>query len=87
MPEPILTEYANGDKKWSLNGRWHREDGPAMEYSNGTKQWLLNGKYHREDGPAIEYPDGSKTWWLNNEQYTEEVYVMIQFMKGVNIYV
>ena len=50
-------------------------------------QWLLNGKYHREDGPAIEYPDGSKTWWLNNEQYTEEVYVMIQFMKGVNIYV
>ena len=24
-------------------GKWHREDGPAIEYPNGTKEWWLNG--------------------------------------------
>ena len=44
------------------------------------------GQFHREDGPAIEDANGSKQWWLNDKQYTEEEYVMIQFMNGVNIY-
>ena len=57
---------------WQLNGKVHREDGPAVEYANGSKEWYRNGKYHREDGPAIEWADGSKYWWLNGKQYTEE---------------
>ena len=36
--------YTNGDKCWYLNGKLHREDGPAIEYSNGHKEWFLNGK-------------------------------------------
>ena len=37
-----------------LNGKLHREDGPAIEDSDGDKYWYLNDKLHREDGPAIE---------------------------------
>ena len=86
MPEPILTELPNGTKEWRLNGKLHREDGPAVENAYGYKEWLLNGQYHREDGPAVEFADGSKSWFLNGKQYTEEEYVMIQFMNGKNIY-
>ena len=32
----------NGDKYWFLNGKFHREDGPAVEYANGDKTWFLN---------------------------------------------
>ena len=34
----------NGNKRWYLNGKLHREDGPAVEGSNGSKTWYLNGK-------------------------------------------
>ena len=55
MIEYTVRVYANGDKSWYLNGKRHREDGPAVEYASGDKFWYLNGKLHREDGPAIEY--------------------------------
>jgi len=64
--------YANGDKHWYLNGKRHREDGPACEYANGDKSWYLNGRYHREDGPAIEYGDGYKAYYLNDKLLTEQ---------------
>ena len=64
--------YANGSKYWYLNGKRHREDGPALERSNGDKSWYLNNKLHREDGPAIEWADGDKCWYLNDEYLTEE---------------
>ena len=79
-------EWANGSKEWCLNGQRHREDGPAVELANGSKAWWLNDKLHREDGPAIEWANGTNEWWLNGKQYTEEEYVMIQFMNGVNVY-
>ena len=64
--------YANGTKEWFLNGKLHREDGPAYEGTNGTKYWYLNGKRHREDGPAYEGANGSKWWYLNGKQLTEK---------------
>ena len=48
-----------------MNGKLHREDGPAVEYANGSKAWYLNGKLHREDGPAVEYSNGDKEWWID----------------------
>jgi len=36
--------YDSGSKEWYLNGKLHREDGPAYEDSDGTKIWYLNGK-------------------------------------------
>jgi hypothetical protein len=72
MIEYTVKVYASGNKSWYLNGKRHREDGPAVEYANGDKAWYLNGKRHREDGPAIEYADGDKSWYLNGENVTEE---------------
>ena len=61
-----------GNKAWYLNGKLHREDGPAIEHADGYKVWYLNGKYHREDGPAIEWADGSKFWYLNGKRHRED---------------
>jgi hypothetical protein len=66
------TEYANGNREWYLDGKLHREDGPAVEYASGSRYWYLNGKLHREDGPAVEGIDGSRRWWINDVKYTEE---------------
>jgi antitoxin component YwqK of YwqJK toxin-antitoxin module len=64
--------YSNGTKEWFLNGKRHREDGPAVEWSDGSKHWYLNGKLHREDGPAVEWSDGSKEWHLNGKLHRED---------------
>ena len=72
MIEYKVKVYANGSKSWYLNGKFHREDGPACEYADGSKLWYLNGKCHREDGPAIEYPDGNKYWYLNGKLHRED---------------
>lgn len=34
----------NGITLWYLNGKLHREDGPAMEFSNGLEFWYLDGQ-------------------------------------------
>ena len=68
MNKPKVKVYPNGNKRWHLNGKLHREDGPTIENANGDKFWLLNGKYHREDGPAIENKDGTKQWYRNGKK-------------------
>jgi hypothetical protein len=62
-----IAELTNGAKAWFLNGKLHREYGPAREWASGSKGWYLNGKQHRVDGPAYERADGTKEWWLNGE--------------------
>ena len=41
-PECKINSY--GTKRWFLNGKYHREDGPAVEYPSGYKVWWLNDK-------------------------------------------
>ena len=55
-----------------VNGKLHREDGPAVEWFNGDKDWYLNGKLHREDGPAIESVTSNKLWYLNGKLHRED---------------
>ena len=62
-----IVEYPNGSKLWYRNGKYHREDGPAIEHSDGTKEWRLNGNLHRVDGPALEGAAGLKQWYLNGQ--------------------
>ena len=56
----------DGSRRWGLNGKLHRENGPAIEQLNGDKVWYLNGELHRVDGPAIDV-GGDKVWYLNGE--------------------
>jgi hypothetical protein len=75
MNESIVYEvvvYSSGTKEWRLNGKLHREDGPAYEHHSGSKTWYLYGNLHREDGPAVERYDGTKEWWLDGESLSEE---------------
>jgi hypothetical protein len=70
--EYTVKVYPYGTKCWYLNGKRHREDGPAVEYSDGDKSWWINGNLHREDGPAIEYSDEDKYWYLDGKRLTEQ---------------
>jgi hypothetical protein len=72
MIEYTVRVYPSGNKTWFLDGKRHREDGPAIEYSNGYKSWYLDGKLHREDGPAIDCSNGDKSWYLNGKKLTEQ---------------
>ena len=55
--------YKNSD------GKYHREDGPAIIWKNGTQEWFLHGKRHRTDGPAIVYADGTEAWYLHDKRH------------------
>ena len=72
MIEYTVKVYDDGSNYWFLNGKLHREDGPACELSDGSKSWYLNGKLHREDGPAVEYFSGQRFWYLNGVEMTEQ---------------
>ena len=72
MIEYTVKVSESGTKSWYLNGKRHREDGPAVEYSNGDKYWYINGKLHREDGPAVEHSDGYKAWFINGKRHRED---------------
>jgi hypothetical protein len=41
-------------KGWYINGKRHREDGPAIEYSDGDKYW---------------YIDDERIFCTNNEEF------------------
>jgi hypothetical protein len=71
MKTYIVTVDDYGTKRWYLDDKYHRVDGPALEYTDGSKEWYLNGKLHRTDGPAVDWVNGEKSWWLNNKEYTE----------------
>ena len=64
-----FTKYhknSNGDKIWTVNGKFHKFDGPARECRNGFTEWYILGKLHREDGPAIvDKTTGAKWWYFN----------------------
>ena len=77
------TTSLDGTKEWYLDGKRHREDGPAYESSGGTKAWWLNGVLHRKDGPAIEHSNGTKEWFLNNKNYSEQDYYKELFKRGL----
>ena len=40
--------YANNDKYWRLNGKYHREDGPAIERADANNYWYLDGIIYTE---------------------------------------
>jgi hypothetical protein len=79
MIEYKVKVYPKGTRRWYLDNKPHREDGPAVEYYGGTKEWYINGQRHREDGPAMEIFNGTNEWYLNDIRYTEE-----QFNKKIN---
>ena len=61
MSQPKMKIDPDGSKRWLLNGKRHREDGPAIEWPDGSKFWFLNGEkvsweqvYRQAKNPEIE---------------------------------
>jgi hypothetical protein len=77
---PELTVDEDGNKEWHIDGKLHREDGPAFVRADGTKYWYVNGKIHREDGPAIEFTNGAKLWYLDGRYYD----IFDKYVKAAN---
>ena len=67
MSDEVISYYDDGksiyQKEWFLNGKLHKEDGPAVigYYLSGDIEyevWYLNGNEHRTDGPSyVEYAE------------------------------
>ena len=54
-----------------LNGKKHREDGPAV-YSPLVKEWWVNGQLHRVDGPARMMSGGSMMFYEHGKLHRKE---------------
>ena len=72
MKEYRVKVYDYKTEWFNLEGKLHREDGPAVEYASGTNAWYINGQLHREDGPAVEWNNGTKSWYLNGINLTKK---------------
>jgi hypothetical protein len=65
--QPVM-KIDQGTKKWMVDGKFHREDGPAVEWEDGTKEWVINNQLHRTAGPAVEWASGRNEWCLYNKK-------------------
>jgi hypothetical protein len=90
--KPTLRKYPNGTQTWWLNGKIHREDGPAVIRPNGTQEWFINGKRHRKDGPAYIESNGIQVWYINDNLHREDGPAIIRqngtkewYLNGKNI--
>ena len=75
MHKNILCESKNGKFKdemgnsfWYLNGKLHREDGPAVEWSNQYKQWFIND---------VELTEEEFNQWLAKKQLKDNLFLFL----------
>ena len=68
---PVKTDE-DGQMTWYLNGKLHREDGPAIEFASGTKEWWLNGKFIVSTGPDIEKALFTLSTYLQDQEVTKD---------------
>lgn len=55
-------------KRYLVNGKIHREDGPASEWLN-TYEWWLADQLHRIGGPAVHDAWGYNEWWVYGKKH------------------
>lgn len=71
-------KFHNGAELHYLNGKYHREDGPAHISIHRTAQyWYYHGKLHRADGPAY-YNGIWKEFYLNGVRLSKKEFLRIQ---------
>ena len=65
-------------KIWSLDGKWHRANGPALTDIDGYEAWYNHGNRHRTDGPAIVFSNNLVQYWIRDKQLTEYELMFIE---------
>lgn len=74
--------YPNGEISFFVDGKLHRDHGPANILPGGTKRWYTNGQLNRLDGPAVEYTNGAKEFWVEGRSFSETNFNMFIAMKN-----
>lgn len=72
MDKYIVKVGLCGVMERTLDGQYHREDGPAIEFIDGASLWYFKGSPHRADGPASIWEDGSRYWYINGGLHRED---------------
>ena len=69
---------------WYINGKLHREYGPALNYKNDTCFWFVNGKeVTKQEHHAYFNPPKLKTININGKVFTvEQLNDLIETAKG-----
>ena len=62
--------WADSSKFWAINGKCHRENGPADMHVDGKIYWYLNGDAHFFDDWCIKL----------NKSPKEKAMLMLQYM-------
>jgi hypothetical protein len=76
MVQPICRNTGNHRSEvWCINGKCHREDGPAIDNSSGNREYWVNGKRHRVDGPAMEYSYGKPKYYMRGKILYQETFL------------
>ena len=70
--KPVMEVDEYGDKIWYLNGKRHREDGPAYECSDGYKWWYLNDEFIVGTSPDIERALFTLSTYLQDQEVTKD---------------
>ena len=65
--QPVRTVEEDGTIRWTLDGKLHNPNGPALQYPNGRKEWWKHGKRDHPDGPAVEEGE-YKEWWREGQR-------------------
>ena len=73
--KPTKTVNLFGTIKYRLDGKLHRDDGPAVMFAEGGLVWHNHGSYHRLDGPSI-IAESQLWWYLYGYAYTREDYIV-----------
>ena len=70
--KPVMEVDEYGNKRWLLNGKLHREDGPAIEWADGDKSWYLNDEFIVSTGPDIEKALFTLSTYLQDQEVTKD---------------
>jgi hypothetical protein len=71
----------DGSMEWTVNGKRHRENGPAIVRPNGAREYWLNGHMHRVEAPAYFGPYGATRWMIKSVDITEAVQEWLSITK------
>jgi hypothetical protein len=68
-----LPDYMENEtgRYWRVNGKSHRDDGPAVITVEGSQTWFQHGVIRRKnngDGPSHIGVDGTQ-WWTNEKGF------------------
>ena len=77
--------FNGGTQWWLRDGKYHREDGPAIVLPSGTMYWYRDGLRHRKDGPAIVYANGRQDWFREGNRHREDGPAVV-YANGVNFW-